>query len=163
MQTIPHLYLCLHFLLCHTRRTKPIYLKFCWLLLSSPYFIRAGWYPVSSSRRLRCRKHPVLSRKRPVCLSGLKSHWLLMTQDHQEQKSMLHAIRRLINQSSLEKMHSSLFSRLGGSWDSVDKNHITFTNILSACMDSLVLTKFKQLLPASDLCLKQHHVSSENI
>jgi len=86
-----------------------------------------------------------------------------MTQDQQEQKSMLHATRKLIIQSSLAKMYGSLSSRLSGSWDFEDKNHVIFTNIPSAHVDSLVLTQFKWLLRSSALYLKQCCVLSENI
>lgn len=81
MQTIPHIYPSLHFLLSHTMRTKPIYLKFSLPVQGSPYFTRAGWYPISGSRHLRCKNVLLCPEKWHVCFPSLKIHWLLMTQD----------------------------------------------------------------------------------
>lgn len=135
MQAIPLIHVCLLFLLSHTRATKNIYLKFYLLLLTS--HISHGWCQVGGSRHVRCRKHLALTRKRPASLPDLKSHWLLMTWDHQEWKSMVLTTSRVITHYIPPKMFSSSFSRPSASWDCEDKNHISFINILSAHIDPL--------------------------
>lgn len=68
------------------QKNKKYFLKFYLLPLTS--LISHGWCQVGGSRHVRCRKHLALTRKRPASLPDLKSHWLLMTWDHQEWKSM---------------------------------------------------------------------------